>query len=121
MKENILYPSRDPKSYMHQNQDRKHTFKFSLYTLMALLAISAFSIAHAQDGTTLHAENCIACHAAMTGGEGSVLYTRDDRNVKSSEALSKQVNRCQSSLGLNWSKEQINAVQQYLNKSFYHF
>jgi mono/diheme cytochrome c family protein len=76
---------------------------------------------NAEDGSSLHAENCIACHASMTGGDGSVLYTREDHSVKSVDDLRKQVNRCQSSLGLNWSDEQISSVQQYLNTSFYKF
>lgn len=88
---------------------------------LVLLILVAISSAHAQDGAALHENNCIACHAAMTGGEGSVLYTRDDRAVKSSEALTKQVDRCQTSLGLGWSKTQIGSVQQYLNRSFYKF
>jgi len=37
------------------------------------------------------------------------------------DALTKQVNRCQSSLGLDWSNENITAVQQYLNATFYKF
>lgn len=89
--------------------------------LLILLGIIFLQTAAAEDGAALHEENCIACHAAMTGGEGSVLYTRADRAVKSSDALTKQVNRCQSSLGLAWSNATINSVQQYLNQSFYKF
>ena len=113
MIEKLLYPSRVP---FHGLKTK--TLAISLITL---IIISFFATANAQDGATLHGENCIACHAAMTGGDGSVLYTRNDRGVNSSDALTKQVNRCQSSLGLNWSNDQINSVQQYLNKSFYQF
>lgn len=113
MNKNILYPSREPKRNL------------GLKTLAILLFFLANSVilltAHAQDGASLHAENCIACHSAMTGGDGSVLYTRDDQNVKSLDALGKQVNRCQSSLDLNWSTDQISNVQKYLNESFYQF
>jgi len=108
----ILYLSRDQIRYLASK----------ILVICLLLANAMFLVsAHAQDGSTLHAENCIACHAAMTGGDGSVLYTRDDRVVKSSDALSKQVNRCQSSLDLNWSNGQIDSVQQYLNTLFYQF
>lgn len=109
----ILYPSRVPMRYL--------AFKIVALCLVILANTTILLTAHAQDGTTLHAENCIACHSAMTGGDGSVLYTRDDRNVKSLEALNKQVKRCQSSLDLNWSNDQISSVQHYLNKSFYQF
>ena len=111
MNEKILYPSRDPV--------RELARKNLVISLFIWVNIAFLQTAHAQDGEALHQKNCIACHAAMTGGEGSVLYTRDDRGVKSLDALSKQVDRCQSSLGLNWSNDHISSVQQYLNELFY--
>ncbi len=95
--------------------------KIQLHLIAPLLFICATQLTLAENGSLLHEENCIACHAAMTGGDGSVLYTRKNRNVTSSEALTKQVNRCQSSLELNWSEQQINTVQSYLNKMYYNF
>ena len=91
-----------------------------LFTLLALFT-SSIAIADSEAGKTLHQENCISCHAAMTGGDGTVLYTRSDRRVNSSNALQKQIHRCQSSLGLNWSQQQLNDVHQYLNANFYKF
>ena len=113
MNEKILYPSRNPVHELSR--------KTLVITLFISINVTFLHTAHAQDGEVLHRENCIACHAAMTGGEGSVLYTRNDRGVKSLDALNKQVDRCQSSLGLNWSNDQISSVQQYLNKLFYQF
>lgn len=129
MTEKILYLSRANKAlneFLQKSANKPATKSLGFNTLMALpLLILLSSIflqtAAAQDGAALHEKNCIACHAAMTGGEGSVLYTRDDRVVKTSDALTKQVNRCQSSLGLGWSNTQIDSVQQYLNQSFYNF
>ena len=109
----ILYPSRD--------LSRPFTSYSGTIVLAVWISLSQVELAHAEEGATLHAENCIACHAAMTGGEGSVLYTREDRVVKSLDALTKQVNRCQSSLGLDWSNEKITAVQKFLNATFYKF
>jgi len=115
MNEYILYPSR--------NSLRELANKTLAISLFIFICVNATLLqsAHAEDGATLHQENCIACHAAMTGGDGSVLYTRDDRTVKSLDALSKQVDRCQSSLGLAWSNDHISNVQQYLNSSYYQF
>ena len=113
MNEKLLYPSRDLL--------REFASKILVITLFICVNITLLQTVHAQDGAALHQENCIACHAAMTGGDGSVLYTRDDRGVKSLDALSKQVDRCQSSLGLAWSNDQISSVQQYLNNSYYKF
>ncbi len=113
MKQNILYPSRDPSLTLKRI--------LAVITLLSLTSVIALQTTYAQDGASLHSSNCVACHAAMTGGDGSVLYTRDDRNVKSLDALSKQVKRCQSSLELNWTNDQVNSVRQYLNTSYYHF
>ena len=95
--------------------------KIQIRLFALLLFIYASQFVLAEDGLILHQENCTACHAAMTGGDGSVLYTRKNRNVTTSEALTNQVNRCQSSLELNWSEQQINTVQSYLNKMYYNF
>ncbi|MFK7815063.1 MAG: cytochrome c [Gammaproteobacteria bacterium] len=113
MNKNILYPSRELKRHL--------SVKVIAISLVIITNTMFLITAHADDGATLHAENCIACHAAMTGGDGSVLYTRDDRNVMSMGSLGNQVNRCQSSLDLNWTNDQINNVQKYLNETFYKF
>ncbi len=42
---------------------------------LGFLCTSPSQFAFAEDGELLHQENCITCHAAMTGGDGSVLYT----------------------------------------------
>jgi len=89
--------------------------------LPILFGLTTTSPLLADTGNQLHEENCIACHAAMTGGDGSVLYTRKDRKAMSSSALNKQVNRCQTSLGLNWNTDQVNVVHDYLNTMFYHY
>lgn len=113
MNEKTLYPSRVPSPVL--------VIRLTVAALFIWAITSLPKIAIAEDGETLHADNCVACHTAMTGGEGSILYTRVDHGVTSLDALSKQINRCQSSLGLNWSNDQINVVQQYLNASFYKF
>jgi hypothetical protein len=89
--------------------------------LYLCLLAPALNAADSQLGKNLHQENCISCHAAMTGGDGSVLYTRKDHKVTNVDSLDKQVHRCQSSLGLNWTTTQSQNVQQYLNDSFYHY
>ena len=99
-----------------------HKIKRSVPLALLIWLSTAFLVnTEAQDGAALHENHCIACHAAMTGGDGSVLYTRDDRKVTSSDALTKQVNRCQTSLGLGWSNDQINSVQQFLHQTYYKF
>ncbi len=72
---------------------------------------------HAADSTgeTLHAAHCVSCH-------GSEVYERgEQRRVTSREGLTRQVRRCELALGLTWFDEQIDAVADYLNQSYYHF
>jgi mono/diheme cytochrome c family protein len=95
---------------------------FGALTLCSLLLATAqadeASLAH---GKELHQKNCTSCHANMTGGDGSALYTRSNRRVNSLEALNAQVRRCESNLELKWFDEDINSVVEYLNTNYYKF
>jgi mono/diheme cytochrome c family protein len=95
---------------------------FGALSLSFLLAATAqadeASLAH---GKELHQQYCISCHANMTGGDGSALYTRSNRRVNSLEALNAQVRRCESNLELKWFDEDINSVVEYLNTTYYKF
>ncbi len=62
----------------------------------------------------LYESNCIKCH-------GSEIYTREDRKVTSLDALGRQVQRCETALGLRWFDEDIDAMTAYLNDKFYRF
>ena len=98
---------------------------FSVKTLFSTIALTLFTAstfaADIQNGKSLHDGNCINCHAQLLGGDGSAIYTREDRKMESFAALNKQVRRCRDSLGMPWPEEQIIDVITYLNESFYHF
>ena len=90
--------------------------------LAATALILSFSAqADVKHGKELHNKNCVACHKSMTGGDGSTLYTRSSRRVKSLGGLEAQVRRCESNLGLRWFDEDIDAVVKYLNANYYKF
>lgn len=92
--------------------------------LLFTIAILAWTMSFAADighGEKLHEANCKACHISMTGGDGSLLYTRDNRRVNSLAKLEAQVRRCESNLELKWFEEDINDVVQFLNKNYYKF
>lgn len=72
-------------------------------------------------GEQLHDAHCTACHIGMTGGDGSLLYTRKDRRVNSLSALETQVRRCENSQGLQWFDDQVEDVVVYLNQTYYKF
>jgi hypothetical protein len=83
--------------------------------LAGLLAPAPSALAAAPpDGKQLVMDNCTRCH-------DDKLYTRENRRVTTMEGLTKQVTRCERSLGLKWFDDEINAVTSYLNQHYYHF
>lgn len=93
-----------------------------IYKILFPAAFMLFSVsAHAeaddkvlQRGQKLHEENCTQCH-------GSEVYTRDDRFIKSLEALRKQVKRCEINQDITWFEEDSEAVVKFLNNKYYKF
>ncbi len=92
----------------------KHSLLVSC--LVGLLAIAGRSAlaAQGQEAATLYQAHCVSCH-------GSEVYTREDRKIASFEALERQVQRCELSLGLRWFDDDIENVASYLNHRFYRF
>ncbi len=66
-------------------------------------------------------EKCTSCHIQMTGGDGSLLYSRRDRIVQSYQGLVKQIRGCHASPDIDWNDAQIQEVIDYLNRNFYRF
>lgn len=93
---------------------------------LLLLAFSTASVpfaaqAESTHGKELHNANCIQCHSNMFGGDGSGIYTRPNRRVRSLQGLEKQVRFCAQNLGHTWFDDEIQEVSNYLNREFYHF
>jgi hypothetical protein len=65
-------------------------------------------------GETAHENHCYKCH-----DDG--VYTRENRFVKSIDALSKQVVRCKDNTDAPWFDEDSEAVVQFLNNKYYRF
>ncbi len=62
----------------------------------------------------LHDSECLICH-------DSEVYSRKGRRIDSLNQLKLQVRTCQQDTGAEWTETQIEAVTQYLNKTFYYF
>lgn len=108
-----------------------------LTTLIPVLFVAAASYAHAATqaapqstpfangnithGKQLHTQKCNACHAAKFGGDGSKIYLRSDRKVKSADHLAQQVAACNSMLALDLFPEDEAALSTYINRQFYKF
>jgi hypothetical protein len=86
----------------------------TLATLGLVITCQAPSAADIETGKQLQQKNCMSCHS-------DAMYTRDDRFIKSLSSLRTQVQRCESTLGLKWFDDEIDAVTDYLNNAFYHF
>lgn len=68
----------------------------------------------APQGSALHQKGCVRCH-----DDG--VYKREDRFVKSRDSLDAQVRRCEQAERLHWFDDEISAVVDYLNQSYYRF
>jgi hypothetical protein len=95
----------------------------SLGSLLFLAVASASNISFADDegitnpvthGKEAHTNHCYKCHS-------DDIYTRENRFVKSIDALSQQVVRCKDSSDIPWFDEDADAVVQFLNKKYYRF
>lgn len=72
-------------------------------------------------GKKLVETHCISCHASSFGGDGSGIYTREYRKVRSLAGLKAQVTNCNTMLNLKWFDDDEQQVVQYLNHTYYHF
>ena len=88
---------------------------------IALLSLLNTSIVMANDdpvlahGQQLHDEKCMSCHKTK-------VYTREDRRVKTLDALAKQVNFCMKGAAkADWTNAETNSVIEYVNDKFYKF
>lgn len=101
--------------------------KHSILTAFIILASlpchanDLFKNADISAGKKLVETNCISCHASSFGGDGSEIYTRELRKIKTPSGLIVQVRNCNTMLDLKWFEEdEVNAAA-YLNQQYYHF
>ena len=82
----------------------------TLLILFSLVSANALAV----DGKQVYHKNCTGCH-------GTEVFTRPNRRVKNMAELSSRVRQCSYATEVKWFDEEINAVTDYLNKSFYKF
>lgn len=83
-------------------------------SLTALVLALLSSPLLAEEGKVLYENNCTKCHT-------SEVFTREDRGIKSMEALMTRVKQCTGAAEVKWSEEEVEIVANYLNKDFYKF
>ena len=101
----------------------RNSFIFIALLVSSNLALGAdpFAQGDAKVGKAMLEKNCIVCHAAKYGGDGSGIYTRENRKVNSSSQLLTQVRNCNTMLGLKWFEDEELNVAKYLNQAYYKF
>jgi len=91
--------------------------KTLISTLALILFATGFSVNAAEPhaGEDIHNQKCMSCHKTD-------VYTREDRKIKTLQALSSQVNNCMKGAAqAEWTNKQTNNVIDYLNSKFYKF
>jgi len=86
----------------------------TLITTGLVMTGSSLAASDANHGKSLQQENCMRCH-------DDSIYTREERRVTTLAALQHQVQRCETNLNLTWFPEDVKAVTEYLNTTFYKF
>lgn len=97
-------------------------FSFMALTLICNLAqADPFAQGDPAIGKAMVEKNCIACHAAKYGGDGSGIYTRKNRIVTNAPGLLARIRTCNTMLGMKWFEDEELHVASYLNQNYYKF
>jgi mono/diheme cytochrome c family protein len=98
-------------------------FRDAIAVLLALpLAVPAVRAAvDIEQGKRLHDKQCVSCHVKRYGGDGSKIYTRQDRIIHSRAALSQRVAACNSMTNAGLFPEDEENIAAYLAKQYYKF
>ena len=99
------------------NTIKKTCLLIALFTTSSISAASEDAMTDKETfdhGNKIHQDHCYKCHTDQ-------VYTRDNRFVKSINALGKQVRRCKDSNDIPWFDEDTDAVVHFLNQKYYKF
>ncbi|MEW5943967.1 MAG: cytochrome c [Pseudomonadota bacterium] len=95
----------------------------SITLLLAAMPLHAdpFENGDPKIGKTLVEKSCTACHVSMFGGDGSKIYTRPNRKIKTAQQLIARMRVCNTNAGAGWFPEEEMHAAAYLNQAYYHF
>ena len=85
----------------------------SILLSTGLLARPASS-ADSAEGKKLHDANCTKCHSTS-------VYTRQNRKIKSLDALNERIIACTHAAQVTLTDAEQKSIVQYLNEQFYKF
>jgi len=90
-------------------------------TLPVSAVANPFAKGDAKIGKVLVEKSCISCHVSISGGDGSELYRRPNRIVKTPSQLLSRIRVCNTNTNAGWFPEEEMHVAAYLNQTYYHF
>lgn len=95
--------------------------RLTILLTVLLAAPPASSAADIAKGKSLHDEKCVGCHVKRFGGDGSEIYTRANRIIKSREALGQRVATCNAMVSAGLLPEDEENIAAYLAQRYYKF
>ena len=93
---------------------------FSFFGLAAGSQASML-LGNPEHGKQLYDSKCAGCHISQFGGDGSGVFTRENRRVNSIEGLIGQVHACNDMTHADLTEDDINDLVIYLNEAVYKF
>lgn len=97
------------------------------YVFLLLLAAGTahadpFATGNPANGKKLFAKyECGSCHKGKMGGDGSAIFTRPDRIVRTVDQLIPRIKFCSGFVGANLSAQEEQDLAAHLNQNYYHF
>ncbi len=70
-------------------------------------------------GRALHEEHCVECHVAKH--DDQFYLSRVGKKFPTKQSLATQVQACANNFNLPWFEEEVNAVTEYLNQTYYKY
>ena len=81
-----------------------------------------FAAGDAGNGKKLFAKyECDSCHKGKVGGDGSAIFTRPDRIVRTVDELIPRIKFCSGAVGANLKPQEEQDLAAHLNQTYYHF
>ena len=97
-------------------------YLFPLMFVTATAQAVPFAAGNADNGKKLFAQyECGSCHKGKMGGDGSAIFTRPDRIVRSADELIPRIKICSGAVGANLKPQEELDLAAQLNQTYYHF
>lgn len=98
------------------------TVLFLLMLASATAQAAPFANGNAENGKKLFTQyDCSSCHKGKMGGDGSTIFTRPERIVRSAAELIPRIKFCSGAVGANLKPQEEQDLAAYLNRTYYHF